>query len=118
MKTIMKNMNSRALKRFDEMYENTSIHSADGINKKMNREGYSITVKAVRYLLKKKKKEMNEFITDRDETDNNHDDDDYTEGEEDEEEEEVTGKVIEDGTNVHIPPGISIFLKPPSVPQA
>ena len=83
----------------------------------MNCEGYSITVKAVRYLLKKKKKEMNDFITDCDEaTDDNNDDADYTNDEE--EEEEVKGKAIEGGPYVQMTPGISILLKTPGVPQA
>jgi len=114
----MKNINSRIIKRFNEIYDNTNINSADGIYKKMNREGYSVTVKTVRELLKKKKKEMNYFITDRDEE---TDDDEYYEDDDDDDEytddEEEKVKVIKGGPNVHMTPGFSIHLKPPGVPQ-
>ena len=59
----MKNINSRIIKRFNEIYDNTNVNSADGIYKKMNREGYSITVKTVKDLLKKNLKKFLNNLT-------------------------------------------------------
>ena len=112
----MKNINSRIIKRFNEIYDNTNINSADGIYKKMNREGYSITVKTVRDSLKKTKKEMNYFIPDRDEE--TDDDEYYDDNDDDEYSDDEEEKTQHNSRDLPIPAGLSTYIKPPEVPIA
>ena len=79
----------------------------------MNKEGYKISNYQVRHLVHEKQRE---HIVDRDEeSEDDDDDDEYTD---DDEEEQVNGKVMKGGPNVPIPTRLSVFLKPPGVPQA
>ena len=109
----MNSITSRIQKKFDELWYDSNLKSIDGIWKRMNKEGYKISNYQVRHLVHEKRCE---HIVDRDEkSEDDDDDDEYTD---DEEEEQVKGKVIGGGPNVPIPTRLSVFLKPPSVPQA
>ena len=76
----------------------------------MNKDEFKLSNHQVRDPVHEKRRE---FIVDGDEE--SEEDDDYTD---DEEEEVMKGKVIGGGPNGGIPPGMSVFLKPQSVPQA
>jgi len=79
----------------------------------MNKDGYKISNYQVRHLVHEKR---HEFIVDRDEESEHDSDDEYTDDEYSDDEEEKA-KVIKGGPNVHMTPGISIFLMPPGVLQ-
>ena len=106
----MNSITSRIQKKFDDLWYNSNLKSIDGIWKRMNKDGFKISNYQVRHLVHEKRRE---YIVDRDEE---SEDDEYSDDEE--EEVEVKGEATESGPNVNIPRRISIFLKPPSVPQA
>ena len=106
----MNSITSRIQKKFDDLWYNSNLKSIDGIWKRMNKDGFKISNYQVQHLVHEKRRE---YIVDRDEE---SEDDEYSD-EEEEEEEDVKGKVLEGGPNVHMTPGISIFLKPPGIPQ-
>ena len=100
-------------KKFDELWYDSNLKSIDGIWKRMNKDGFKISNYQVRHLVHEKRRA---HIVDRDEeSEDDDDDDEYTD---DEEEEQVKGKVNGGGPNVPIPTRLSVFLNPPSVPQA
>ena len=87
----------------------------------MNDENYKISIKSVKELLKKKRKEILFHITDHDENeDDEYDDDEYDTDYSDDDEEEKDlkmVKVIDAGPNMKVTPGLSVYLHAPSVPQ-
>ena len=113
----MNKLTPRVIKRLNDIYDYTNVNSVYGIWKKMNEEKYKISIKSVKELLMKKRKEILFHITDHDENeDDEYDDDEYDTDYSDDDEEEKDlkmVKVIDAGPNMKVTPGLLVYLHAP-----